>query len=125
MEIPDLSHNTFDMPETESAIMECRRCGVCCSRHQAFVSPEDIVRIIAHLGITMQEWNRRYDDSRWQFSEYRLIRHVNGACAFLAYEDGLATCVIHKVKPACCTAWKPGPDRTECEEGMEKSRERD
>ncbi|MBN1176663.1 MAG: YkgJ family cysteine cluster protein [Dehalococcoidales bacterium] len=100
--------------------MECRRCGVCCTRHQAFVSPEDIARITAYLGITMQDWDRLYDDSRWQYSEYRLIRHVNGACAFLAYEDGLATCTIQEVKPACCAAWEPGPDRAECREGREK-----
>jgi len=100
--------------------MECRRCGVCCTRHQAFVTPEDIVRITTYLGITVQDWNRLYDDSRWQYSEYRLIRHVNGACAFLTYDNGLATCTIQEVKPACCADWKPGPDRVECKEGMEK-----
>ena len=98
--------------------IECRRCGVCCTNHQAFVNPEDIERIIVYLGITMDDWDRFYDDSRWQFSEYRLIRHVNGACAFLKYEKGLATCEIHAVKPACCSKWKPGPDRTECQEGI-------
>ena len=94
--------------------MECRRCGVCCTMHQAFVSPEDIARITDYLGITMKDWEQLYDDSRWQYSEYRLIRHVNGACAFLEYDSGLATCAIHEVKPACCAKWKPGPDRTEC-----------
>lgn len=114
---PDLSRDTFDTPDVKSEPMECRRCGVCCTRHQAFVNPEDIVRIISFLGITMEDWERLYDDSRWQFSEYRLIRHVNGACAFLEYTGGLANCAIHPVKPACCAAWKPGPDRTECQEG--------
>jgi Fe-S-cluster containining protein len=97
--------------------MECRRCGVCCTRHQAFVNPEDVARITAYLGITMQEWDRRYDDPRWKYSEYRLIRHVDGACAFLMYDNGLAACAIHEVKPACCAAWEPGPDRAECREG--------
>ena len=98
--------------------MVCRRCGVCCTNHQAFVNPEDIQRIVAYLGITMDDWERHYDDSRWQFSEYRLIRHVNGACAFLGYDKGLATCEIHAVKPACCASWKPGPERHECREGI-------
>jgi Fe-S-cluster containining protein len=98
--------------------MECRRCGVCCTNHQAFVNPEDIERIVAFLGITMDVWDRHYDDSRWQYSEYRLIRHVNGACAFLRYDKGVATCEIHAVKPACCASWKPGPDRKECREGI-------
>ncbi len=116
MDSINTSGDNSENPET----MECRRCGVCCTRHQAFVTPEDIVRITAYLGITMEDWERLYDDSRWQFSEYRLIRHVNGACAFLTYDNGLATCTIHPVKPACCAAWKPGPDRTECREGRER-----
>ena len=98
--------------------MECRRCGVCCTRHQAFVNPPDIERILKYLGITNNEWEELYDDSRWKYSEYRLIRHVNGACAFLRYEGGLSTCIIHAVKPDCCAKWQPGPDKKECREGM-------
>jgi len=112
--------NTFKDNAGETDAMECRRCGVCCTRHQAFVNPEDIARIVAYLGITVQDWERLYDDSRWQFAEYRLIRHVNGACAFLQYDNGLASCAIHPVKPACCAAWKPGPERVECKEGMRR-----
>jgi Fe-S-cluster containining protein len=97
--------------------MECRRCGVCCIRHQAFINPDEIKRIIEYLGISLADWDRLYDDSRWRYSEYRLIRHINGGCAFLRYEKGLAACLIHEVKPACCAAWKPGPDRPECREG--------
>jgi Fe-S-cluster containining protein len=96
----------------------CRRCGVCCTRHQAFVTPQDIDRILAYLGITAEDWDRLYDDPRWKYSEYRLIRHVGGGCVFLEYENGLAACAIHEVKPACCAAWQPGPDKAECREGM-------
>ncbi len=102
--------------------MECLRCGVCCTIHQAFVFEEDIKRITSYLGITRDEWMQRYDDSRWHYSQYNLIRHVNGACAFLTYEGNLATCVIQEVKPNCCRDWEPGPDRKECREGIEKSK---
>jgi Fe-S-cluster containining protein len=101
-----------------AATMECRRCGVCCQKHQAFVTPEDIERIIAYLGITLNDWQKLYDDSRWQYSEWRLIRHINGACAFLTFFEGLATCRIHAVKPACCVKWQAGMDKKECGEGM-------
>ena len=104
--------------------MECRRCGVCCTRHQAFVNSKDVARIVAFLGITMEDWGRLYDDPRWRYAEYRLIRHVDGACAFLTYDNGLATCAIHEVEPACCADWQPGPDRRECLEGREKIEER-
>jgi Fe-S-cluster containining protein len=98
--------------------MTCRRCGVCCTLHQAFVTAPDIERITAYLGITPADWDRLYDDPRWRYSEYRLIRHSGGGCAFLKYENGLAACEIHEVKPACCAAWEPGPDKKECREGM-------
>jgi Fe-S-cluster containining protein len=107
-----------DIPPGEAEAMACRRCGVCCTNHQAFVNPEDITRIVAYLGITMADWDRLYDDSRWQYSEYRLIRHISGGCAFLRFDKGLAACEIHAVKPACCASWKPGPDRPECREGL-------
>ena len=100
--------------------MECRRCGVCCIRHQAFVNPMDIDRIIKYLGITLEKWDELYDDPRWKYSEYRLIRHINGACAFLRSDEGISTCAIHAVKPACCAAWQPGFDKKECIEGMKK-----
>jgi Fe-S-cluster containining protein len=97
--------------------MECRRCGVCCTRHQASVRPEEIQRITAFLGITEGDWEKLYDDPRWEYDNYHLIRHVNGACAFLKWEEGLATCAIQSVKPACCTEWQPGPEKKECLEG--------
>jgi Fe-S-cluster containining protein len=100
--------------------MECRRCGVCCTRHQAYVRPEDIKRIIAFLGITAEDWEKLYDDPRWEFNDYRLVRHVNGACAFLKYEKDLAVCTIHVVRPACCSEWQPSPEKKECREGMKK-----
>jgi Fe-S-cluster containining protein len=122
MDTPQSPQDNLESPAAQSETMECRRCGVCCTMHQAFVDPEDIVRIISYLGLTMADWQRLYDDSRWQFSEYRLIRHVNGACAFLEYDNnGLAACAIHPVKPACCGNWKPGPERKECREGVKKA----
>jgi Fe-S-cluster containining protein len=102
--------------------MACRRCGVCCTYHQAFVTPADLERITAYLGITIEDWDRLYDDTRWKFSEYRLIKHTGGACVFLRYDKGMASCVIHAVKPACCAAWQPDPDRPECQEGMRMRR---
>ena len=105
-----------------SKVMGCRRCGVCCTQHQAFVTPEDLERIITYLGITESDWDRLYDDPRWQFTGYRLIKHVSGGCAFLKYEKGLAVCEIHAVKPACCAIWQPDLERPECREGMRRRR---
>ncbi len=100
--------------------MECRRCGVCCTLHQAFVTPADVERISAYLGITPEAWEELYNDPRWNYSEWRLIRHQDGACAFLTWEGGLSGCRIHAVKPECCANWQAGRDKKECREGMEK-----
>jgi Fe-S-cluster containining protein len=107
-----------DTPPLPEALVACRRCGVCCTRHQARVRPEEVQRIIAYLGISQDDWDNLYNDSRWEYGDYRLIRHVNGACAFLAEENGLASCTIYEVRPACCTGWQPGPDKRDCRLGM-------
>ena len=111
-----------DKPVTrkEATKMECQRCGVCCRKHQALVTPRETSRIVKYLGITLDDWEKHYDDPRWRHAEYRLIRHVNGACVFLMFDKGLATCRIHAVKPACCVKWQAGPDKKECREGMGK-----
>jgi Fe-S-cluster containining protein len=102
--------------------MDCLRCGVCCTIHQAFVKPDEVLRIMAFLSIGADEWELSYADPRWGFSDYSLIRHVGGACAFLTREGGIAACHIHQVKPACCAVWVPGPDRKECRQGMKAGR---
>jgi len=101
-------------------VMECRRCGVCCTLHQAFVRPEEVKRISAFLGISLDDWERSYADPRWEYNDYSLVRHVDGACVFLTRQDGLTACLVQPVKPACCAAWEPGPDRKECRRGMGK-----
>jgi Fe-S-cluster containining protein len=98
--------------------MACRRCGVCCTRHQACVRPEELERIISFLGITPDDWANQYQDPRWEFSDFSLIRHTEGGCIFLRRERGLASCAIYPVRPACCAEWQPGRERKECREGM-------
>jgi Fe-S-cluster containining protein len=115
----EINNDTSGAPKPAANAMECRRCGVCCTLHQAFVRPDEIQRITAFLGITADDWERTYADTRWEYHDYSLIRHVNGACAFLTREGGRAACRVHAVKPACCSAWVPGPDRKECRLGME------
>jgi len=110
------------MPSPEHTPMTCRRCGICCTRHQAYVRQEDIRRITAFLGITETDWQTLYDDPRWEYNDFRLIRHINGACAFLKYENGLASCSIYAVRPECCSDWQPGAERRECRDGMERGK---
>lgn len=100
--------------------MPCQRCGVCCTKHQARVTPEEIEHIMSFLGITSDDWKKSYEDPRWKYNDYGLIRHVNGACALLKYENGLAACAVYTVRPACCADWEPNRGKMECREGMRK-----
>ena len=99
--------------------MTCRRCGVCCTMHQAWVRPHEIERIAGFLGMTVPAWEEAYLDSRWEYNDYYLIRHADDACAFLTFEDGLAACSVQPVKPDCCAVWQAGLDKEECRKGTE------
>jgi hypothetical protein len=121
MESTDTSKNLPDEAGSPPRPMTCRRCGVCCTLHQAFVRPHEIQRIADFLGIGLADWERDYADSRWEYDDYRLIRHIDGACAFLTCEGGLSACLVNPVKPACCSDWAPGPEKKECRRGMETS----
>jgi Fe-S-cluster containining protein len=113
-----MSKNNINNSNPQGEPMECRRCGVCCTRHQAYVRQAEMQRIIAFLGITEMEWSKQYEDPRWEYNDYRLIIHINGACAFLRYENGLAACSIYPVRPACCSDWQPGAEKRECRQGI-------
>jgi len=118
----DATVDTDSLPLAPSGQpIECRRCGVCCTMHQAFVRPHEIARIAAWLGMTAAQWEATYLDSRWQYNDYYLVRHVDNACAFLRFEDGLAACAVQPVKPDCCEAWQAGLDKKECQQGMERA----
>ena len=102
--------------------MPCRRCGMCCTMHQAFADSFEIERLAEYLNITVTEWEDRYADPRWGFDVYRLVRHIDGHCAFLTRDEhGLAACAVHEVKPACCARWQAGYDKKECHAGMEQT----
>ena len=115
----DTSPGTESLPLAPSKQpMACRRCGTCCTLHQAWVRLHEIARIAAYQGLTTEQWEATYLDSRWQYNDYYLVQHVNGACAFLTYVDGFATCTVQPVKPDCCAAWQAGLDKKECRSGM-------
>ncbi len=93
---------------------------------QAFADPFEIERMAGYLGSTVDEWEDRYADPRWGFDVYRLVRHIEGAGAFLPRdEQGLAACIVHEVKPACCARWEAGHDKKECRAGLERDRQKE
>ncbi|MGD9142366.1 MAG: YkgJ family cysteine cluster protein [Dehalococcoidia bacterium] len=100
--------------------MDCLRCGNCCIRHPAYVSPAEIRRITSYLGITTDDWSQRYAGEGPDYHGFFPIRQIDGACVFLRFDGDIAVCTIHSVKPDCCVRWAPGLDKEECRQGHER-----
>lgn len=99
--------------------MDCLRCGNCCIQHPAYVNSSEIQRITSYLGISPDDWTRLYAGEGPGYHGFLPIRQINGACVFLTFDDKVAICKIHTVKPGCCVTWAPGPDKEECRQGLE------
>jgi len=110
--------------QNNSSAMECLRCGVCCSKHQAILNDEELGKIADFLAVSPADFISEFTDVRWKSSMNYLIRHNENGCVFLTYDNDVAACTIHPVRPACCRDWIPGPERKECREGMERRQER-
>jgi len=98
--------------------INCLRCGICCTKHQAIVSLEEAQKIASHLDITMHDWELAYADPKWLSTSNYLIRHVNSACIFLKYDENMSYCDIQTCKPACCADWMPAFEKKECRQGL-------
>ncbi len=78
----------------------CACCGACC-RWKGYVrlTPEEVDRIAAYLGVPPREFIERYTEITPDRRSLTLREHGNGTCVMLG-EDGL--CRIHEVKPNQC-----------------------
>ena len=99
-------------------VIPCLRCGTCCSRWQAPCNRKEMSLIAQSMSISLSTFIRRYT-RKYPFKrgEY-LLRHDEKGCIFLTYENGLATCEIHDVKPEACRKWTPSLSHSECRQGL-------
>jgi Fe-S-cluster containining protein len=78
---------------------ECTSCGRCCTGGDGFVWLEDrdILAIAAHLGVTIDDFGRRY--VRRVGGRYALLEASgDGACVFLVADR----CSIYEARPVQC-----------------------
>jgi len=102
--------------------IKCFRCGICCTRYQPPLNPEEIEPIARELGFSLAYF----------LSEYvqitvvgHLLRRTETGCVFLKWEDdSTATCRIHPFRPAACRDWVASLSKRECQEGLEKLKTR-
>lgn len=104
----------------EQTPIPCLRCGTCCTRYQAPLTPEEIDHVASALGISVSECISRYA-VKVPTKEGYLLRHTKEGCVFLAWDaDGKARCTIHLWRPKACREWIPSLAKAECLEGLAK-----
>lgn len=80
----------------------CTQCGDCCTGEPGFVwvDDEEIARLAAATGETVEEFCRKYVA---QVGEDRTLRERDdGACVF--YRKGLG-CIVYADRPKQCRTW--------------------
>lgn len=109
-----------DRPSAPPDAIPCFRCGVCCERWQPLVTRQEAERIASYLGLPTQEFLERYARPYPLQEDTHILRNNGQACVFLRYDDGLATCTIHEVRPQPCRDWQASLSRKECREGLQR-----
>jgi Fe-S-cluster containining protein len=103
---------------TEQTPIPCFRCGICCTRYQAPLTPEDIDNIASALRISRSKCISRYA-LKLPIKEGYLLKRTEKGCIFLAWDaDGKARCTIHPSRPKACREWTPSLSKPECLKGL-------
>lgn len=85
----------------DSSAFACRLCGHCCEgRGGIVVSERDLRRLLKHMGLTHDEFERRYGERRG--GKLHIRNEDSGACVFFQRGQG---CLVHPAKPDICRAW--------------------
>lgn len=88
-------------PEPWDDAFDCRMCGQCCQGEGGIVvSPADLSRICAFLGMTPQAFEAAYGER--SNGKLKVRTGPDGNCVFFAAGRG---CTVHEGKPDICRAW--------------------
>ena len=104
--------------------MECLRCGICCTRYQPPLTPEEVETIAKGLGLSPGDFLSKY--VQITVAGY-LLRQTEKGCVFLKWEEGEATanCDIYPFRPDACRNWVASLSRRECQEGLKRLKAED
>ncbi len=78
--------------------IECFRCGICCTRYQPQLAPEELETIANGLRLSAEDFISRYAQLT---NVGYLLRQTERGCVFLSWEeDGSRTsCIIYPFRP--------------------------
>lgn len=104
--------------------IECFRCGICCTRYQSPLTPEEVETIAKELGLSPSDFLSKY--VQITVAGY-LLRQTEKGCIFLNWEEEevTANCSIYPFRPKACRHWLPSLSRRECQEGLKKLKAKD
>ncbi|MFO0956868.1 MAG: YkgJ family cysteine cluster protein [Isosphaeraceae bacterium] len=99
----------------------CTRCGDCCTGAPGFVwvSAEEIGALAGHLGLTIDEFGRRF--LRRVGDRISLIERPNGDCTFW---DARRGCTVYPSRPVQCRTWPFWSENLATPQDWEETRSR-
>jgi len=95
--------------------IDCFRCGICCTRYQPQLTPQEVRRIAKSLSLSVDDFLARYAQAT--AIGYLLKQSAKG-CVFLTWESGKTHCEIYRVRPKSCYDWTASPSQPECRQGL-------
>jgi uncharacterized protein len=113
-----LLSNSDSLTENDKPF-SCFRCGLCCTRYQVLLNPEEAQRIADYLKISVETFRAKYTDPRWPDFDNFLLCHRDGSCVFLRSESNKHfSCSIHTIRPQACRNWESSLSRRDCRDGL-------
>lgn len=102
----------------EGLAFQCTRCGHCCTGAPGYVwvHEEEIERLRGHLGLSLEEFSRRY--LRRVGPRLSLIEKPDNACIFWDHQEG---CTVYEARPEQCRTWPFWPHNLESERAWRKA----
>ena len=89
------------MSASLDTVFNCRMCGYCCEgRGGIVVSPTDLTRLAAHMGLAPETVIEEY--CYYVGSKLKIRSGADAYCVFFQQGKG---CGVHEGKPAICRAW--------------------
>lgn len=100
----------------------CLGCGRCCRGEPGaiWMTPQEVLAMAEHLGMSEEEFRRRYMTFRW--GRQSLRERPNGDCIMLDPESN--RCLVYPVRPAQCLLFPFWPSVMSSEENWERESRR-
>jgi len=105
-------HNTQNSASTR---IDCFRCGICCTRYQPKLTPQEVARIAKSLSLSIDNFLVRYAQTT---TIGHLLKQSAKGCVFLKWKDGKTSCEIYRVRPRACRDWQASLSQPECLQGL-------